>query len=191
MQKIGYARVSTNDQDPELQIQALKEIGCTKIFTETASGVAKSRPKLTNCLDYLREHDTLVIYKLDRLGRSTKDIINIANSLQEKNIDLIAIKDKIDTTTPQGKFIFHLTAALAELEQNIISERTKDGLKAAKARGRMGGRHRKLNNQEVNQVRKLHKNNIMSINDICKHYAISRSSLYAYLNPAKYRKTIN
>lgn len=187
MEQIGYARVSTNDQDPELQIQALKKAGCKKIFTETVSGIASSRPELDKCFDYLRKGDTLIIYKLDRLGRSAKDIINITNTLQERAINLVALNDNIDTTTPQGKFMFQLTASLAELERNLISERTKDGLKAARARGRLGGRRKKLTEKEANQVRQLHKKNIMSIKEICQRYKISRSTLYCYLNPNKYR----
>ena len=188
--KIGYARVSTIEQDNLSQRHALENHPCDKIVEETISGTKKHRPVLQQTLDYLRENDTLVVYKLDRLGRSALDIINIANNLQARGINLISIKENYDTSTPQGKFFFQLTASLAELERNLIAERTKDGLRAARARGRVGGRPRRLNNKEQHQLLALHQQNIMSVSDICKRYNISRSTFYAYINREKHPQVI-
>ena len=138
--KIGYARVSTQDQDLSLQLDGLIAAGCNHIYQEKATGIKKERPELQAMMSQLRDEDTVVIWKLDRLARSLKDLISLVNEIQEKGAALQSLNDHIDTATPHGKFTFHLFAALAEFERDIISERTKAGLAAARARGRTGGR---------------------------------------------------
>ena len=137
---IGYARVSTQDQTLHLQMDALEKIGCTKIFTDTISGSATQRLGLDEALDYVREGDTLVVWKLDRLGRSLKHLIETIATLNNRKIGFKSITENIDTTTSGGKLVFHIFGALAEFERNLIRERTLAGLEAARARGRLGGR---------------------------------------------------
>jgi len=135
---VGYARVSTQDQKPELQLDALKAAGCEKVFVEKASGAQRERPELTAALDYVRDGDTLVVWKLDRLARSMKQLIETVEGLEEKGIGFRSLTEAIDTTTAGGKLVFHVFGALAEFERSIIRERTRAGLDAAKARGRKG-----------------------------------------------------
>ena len=142
--KIGYARVSTSDQSHDLQIDALTKSGCEKIYTETASGAKTSRPELDALLGFIREGDTLVVWKLDRLGRSMSHLLQVVESLELKGVGFICLEQNINTTTPTGKLIFHIFGALAEFEKGLIQERTKAGLEAARSRGRMGGRPSKL-----------------------------------------------
>lgn len=186
----GYVRVSTDEQQPDLQIIALKKADAEIIYTEKQSGASKNRPELKKCLTDLRENDTLVIYSLDRLGRSALQVIKLVQDLQKRKINLISIKDNIDTSTPHGKFVFQLTAILAELERELIIQRTKDGLNAARSRGRYGGRPKLLNSEDIEQVKKLHASGIIPISDLSKRYGISKTTLYAYINPNKYRKPI-
>jgi DNA invertase Pin-like site-specific DNA recombinase len=138
--KIGYARVSTQDQNLDMQLDALKAAGCDRIYTEKASGKRDDRPELQRCLDSLREGDSLVVYKLDRLGRSTYKLLELTNELEKMNVEFESIQDRIDTSTPVGKAMFRMLAVLAEMERDIIVERTQAGLKAARIRGRIGGR---------------------------------------------------
>ena len=138
--KIGYARVSTKDQSLNMQIEALKQAGCVQIFEEIASGAKTARPVLEEVIRNLRESDTLVIWKLDRLGRNLGQLIHLTNTLMEKKVGLISLNDPIDTTTAQGRLIFGIFASLAEFERELIRERTQAGLKSARARGRKGGR---------------------------------------------------
>lgn len=145
--KIGYARVSTEDQNLDLQNDALKEAKCDHIFEEKISGKIKDRPALDEAPNFMRKGDTLVVWKLDRLGRSLKHLIEIINRLMDNGMYFKSLQEKIDTTSTSGKLIFHIFATLAEFEREIISERTKAGLKAARARGRFGGRPKKLNEQ--------------------------------------------
>ena len=137
---IGYARVSTQDQNPELQLDALRQEGCEKIFTEKLSGARRDRPELKAALEYMRSDDTLVVWKLDRLARSLKQLIETVEDLEERGIGFSSLTEAIDTTTPSGKLVFHIFAALAEFERSIIRERTMAGLNAARERGRLGGR---------------------------------------------------
>src|SRR5919106_2295855 len=146
---IGYARVSTQDQTLNLQKDALKKIGCSKIFTDTASGTKEERKGLEDALNYVREGDTLVVWRLDRLGRSLKHLIETITELNNRKIGFKSIQENIDTTTSGGKLVFHIFGALAEFEREIIRERTKAGLTAARSRGKVGGRPKVLSLKEV------------------------------------------
>ena len=182
--KIGYARVSTKDQNLSLQIDALKNAGCEKIFQEKKSGAKRNRPELEKLLEQIRPNDVVVIWKLDRLARSTKDLINLVNEIQDKGAGLISLNDNIDTSSPQGKLIFHVFASLAEFERDVISERTKTGLTAARARGRVGGRKKGLSKQAEDKAviaDSLYKEGQLSIMDICNELQISKPTLYKYL----------
>lgn len=142
--KIGYARVSTREQNLDMQAIALEEAGCQKIYEEKVSGVKADRPVLNNLIDQLRPNDVLVVWKLDRLGRSLKNLVELVQKLMENNIGLCSLNDPIDTTNPQGRLIFNIFASLAEFERDVIRERTQAGLSAARARGRRGGRPKGL-----------------------------------------------
>ena len=182
--KIGYARVSTQDQDLSLQLDALNAAGCGKIYKEKITGSTRERPELQKLLDQLREGDVVVIWKLDRLARSLKDLVNLVNEIQEKGGALHSLNDQIDTTTPHGKFTFHVFAALAEFERDIIRERTKAGLVAARARGRVGGRPRGLSKKAQHKAiiaERLYQERELTVKEICEQLSISRGTLYNYL----------
>ena len=181
---IGYARVSTTDQNLDLQRDALVKAGCAKILTDTISGAKADRPGLTEALSFLRAGDVLVVWKLDRLGRSLKQLIETVNTLEQREADLKSLSESIDTTTPGGKLIFHIFAALAEFERDLIRERTLAGLAAARARGRRGGRPRAegLNDEsKISLARSLYQDKGSSITTICKILRVSRATLYRYL----------
>jgi DNA invertase Pin-like site-specific DNA recombinase len=178
---IGYARVSTQDQTLNLQKDALEKIGCSKIFTDTASGSSTERKGLEEALEFVREGDMLVVWRLDRLGRSLKHLIETISSLSNRNIGFKSITESIDTTTSGGKLIFHIFGALAEFERDIIRERTQAGLIAARARGRIGGRPKALNSKKVSMAQALYNDKSNSITDICKTLNISRATLYRYV----------
>ena len=165
---IGYARVSTEDQNLDLQIDALNEVKCDHIYEEKMSGKIKDRPALDEALNFMRKGDTLIVWKLDRLGRSLRHLIEVINKLMDSGMYFMSLQEKIDTTSTSGKLIFHIFAALAEFEREIISERTKAGLKAARARGRFGGRPKKLNEQQTQMVKKMWKDHSITINEICR-----------------------
>lgn len=182
--KIGYARVSTKDQSLDLQIDALKKEGCKQIYHEVISGAKTERAELDRLLSQLREGDILVIWKLDRLGRSLKHLVQLVYALNEKGIGLQSINDPIDTTTSQGRLVFNIFASLAEFERDIIRERTQAGLKAARARGRVGGRPKGLSQnaqQKAIAAQALYKDQKLSISEICKNLSISKATLYKYL----------
>lgn len=182
--KIGYARVSTKDQKFDLQIDDLKKAGCEKIYREVISGAKEDRPVLQEMFQHLRPGDTVVIWKLDRLGRSLKHLIETVNWLSSQNISLQSLNDPVDTTTPQGKLSFSLFGALAEFERDIIRERTKAGLSAARARGRVGGRPKGLSKKAESlacAAQTLYLERKMSIKEISDHLSISKTTLYAYL----------
>jgi DNA invertase Pin-like site-specific DNA recombinase len=181
--RIGYARVSTGEQKLVLQKDALDEAGCERIYEEKTSGSSKSRPELERCLDSLREGDTLVVWRLDRFGRSLKDLVQKMDSLEEKGVDFVSLTEGIDTTTAQGKLTFHIFGALAEFERELARERTMAGLRAARERGRVGGRPRALDEEEIPQVQALMKKDDVSTADICERFGISKATLYRYVGP--------
>ena len=182
--KIGYARVSTSEQNLTSQIDLLKEAGCTKIFKDTVSGATSQRPGLDELLNHLRQNDTVVIYKLDRLGRSLKHLVELVNTFQNQGVGLISLNDPVDTSTPQGRLCFSLFAALAEFERDIIKERTNIGLEAARKRGRHGGRPKGLPAKAIPiacAAETLYKEKILSVDEIAKQLNISKTTLYNYL----------
>ena len=181
---IGYARVSTNEQHLDLQRDALRNAGVNAkhLYTDTITGTKAARPGLEAALSHLREGDTLVVWRLDRLGRSLKHLIETVTALKQQNIAFKSITENIDTSTATGQLVFHLFGALAEFERNLIKERTMAGLEAARARGRRGGRP-KLNpaRSTVAMAKKLYADHTNSMADICRMLQISRATLYRYL----------
>ena len=182
--KIGYARVSTKDQDLSLQIDALEQADCKRIYREKITGSTKERPELQKMLGQLRDGDVIIIWKLDRLARSLKDLVSLVNEIQEKGAGLHSLNDHIDTSTPNGKLTFHLFAALAEFERDIIRECTNAGLAAARARGRRGGRPKGLSKRAKHTAiiaERLYLEGELSIKEICDQLSISKMTLYNYL----------
>ena len=181
---IGYARVSTRDQTVALQVDALKAVGCGKVYTEVISGAATERPILAKLLDEVRPGDIVVVWKLDRLGRSLKHLVETVNLLLQQDVGIKSLNDPIDTTTPQGRLVFNLFASLAEFERDVIRERTQAGLSAARARGRTGGRPKGLPQQAqatACAAETLYREGKLSVQQIAEHLHISKSTLYAYL----------
>jgi DNA invertase Pin-like site-specific DNA recombinase len=178
---VGYARISTTDQTLDLQRDALTKAGCSKIFTDTASGAKSEREGLTEAISYVRAGDTLVVWKLDRLGRSLKDLIERITELNNRHIGFKSITENIDTTTSGGKLIFHIFGALAEFERDIIRERTNAGLEAARSRGKKGGRPPALTPQKIQLARTLYADKKTSVSEICKMLGISRHTLQRYV----------
>lgn len=182
--KIGYARVSTQEQNFRLQEDALKKAGCELIFYEHASGAKTDRPELNKMIEHLRTGDIVVVYKLDRLGRSLKHLLEIVDILGKKEVGLHSITDMIDTTTPQGRLFFNITASLAEFEKDLIRERTQAGLVAARARGRKGGRRRGMSKeaeQKAILAESYYREGKLSVNQIAKEIGVSKMTLYKYL----------
>lgn len=183
--KIGYARVSTKEQNLDMQIDALRKAGCEKIYQEKASGAKTERPELNNILQNIRKGDILIIWKLDRLGRSLKHLIEVVNELIGKGAGLKSLKDEfIDTTSAQGRLIFNIFASLAEFEREIIRERTQAGLDAARARGRKGGRPKGLSKdaeKTAYAAETLYKEGKLGVNEIAKNLGIAKGTLYSYL----------
>ena len=182
---LGYARVSTLDQHLELQEDALAKAGCEKIFRDVASGAVDSRKGLTEALEFARRGDTLVVWKLDRLGRSLKHLIETVNLLKERGVGLMSLQENIDTTTSGGKLIFHVFGALAEFERELIRERTNAGLKAARARGRLGGRPPKLTSKQIEMAQRLLNDPSVIVAEVCRTLQVSRSTLYRYCPQSK------
>lgn len=186
--KIGYARVSTSDQKFDLQIDALKKEGCEKIYKDVISGAKKDSRVLNDLLNNLRSGDILIVWKLDRLGRSIKQLINLVNHLDELNVGIKSINNPIDTTSPQGRLIFNIFASLAEFERELTIERTNAGLEAARARGKMGGRPKGLSNEAEKTAyaaETLYKEENLSVKDITNKLNISKSTFYKYLRHRK------
>lgn len=175
---IGYARVSTQDQNPELQMDALTKAGCEQVFVEKASGAKRDRPALTETLNYMREGDTLVVWKLDRLARSLKQLLETVEDLEEREIGFQSITEQMDTTTAGGKLVFQIFGALAEFERSLIRERTLAGLASAKARGRVGGRPRSLTEADKAKAKAMLKDLEISQKDVAKTLGVSVSTLY-------------
>ncbi len=178
---IGYARVSTQDQNLTLQTDALSKTGCNKVFTEQISGKTKERPELNKLKEHLREGDTVVVWRLDRLGRSLKDLIELVNEFEKMGVAFRSLTENIDTGSSGGKLVFHIFGALAEFERNLIADRTMAGLAAARARGRVGGRKPKLNESKVKTAQTMYDSKQHSIKAICETLGISKPTLYKYL----------
>lgn len=182
---VGYARVSTHDQKPELQLDALRAAGCEEIFIEKASGAQRDRPEMQAALRHLRAGDTLVVWKLDRLARSMKQLIETIESLEAKGVGFRSLTEAIDTTTPGGRLLFHVFGALAEFERSIIRERTRAGLDAARARGRKGGRPPKLTEKDIKAARAMLLDKTITVEEIARHLRVSPATLYRHLPAAR------
>ncbi|MEE4210860.1 MAG: recombinase family protein [Parvularcula sp.] len=178
---VGYARVSTQDQKPALQRDALTAAGCEKLFEETASGAQRDRPQLQAAIDYMREGDTLVVWKLDRLARSMKQLIETVEGLDARGIGFRSLTEAIDTTTPGGKLVFHIFGALAEFERSIIRERTNAGLKAARDRGKLGGRPPALSVEDLSAARAMLRDPEITVEAVAKRMGVAASTLYRHL----------
>lgn len=178
---IGYARVSTQDQNPELQLDALSKAGCEQIFHEKATGKLRERPELNSCLRTLRKGETLVVWKLDRLARSLKDLVEIIHDLSEREIGFRSLTEAIDTTSSGGRLVFHIFGALAEFEHNLIRERTLAGLAAARARGRRGGRKPVLSRADVRKAAAMLSDPSITKTEVARHFGVSRVTLNAAL----------
>ena len=175
---VGYARVSTQEQDLALQLDALQAAGCARIYTEKASGAQRDRPQLHAALDYMRPDDTLVVWKLDRLARSLRQLLDTVEALHRRQIGLRSLTEAIDTSTPGGTLVFHLFGALAEFERAIIRERTRAGLAAARARGRTGGRPSALSPADKIAARALLKDSAITVEEVAHRLRVSPATLY-------------
>ena len=182
---VGYCRVSTNDQNLDSQIDLLKKAGCVRIFKDVISGSKAERVGLAEMMEYLREGDIIVVYRLDRLARGLKDLLDLMEKFKAKNIGFRSISENLDTTTPTGKLMFHITGAFAEFERNIIRERTRAGLESARARGRQGGRPTLITPEKIQMAKTLHANTKLPIPDILKQMGITRSLFYKMLSIGK------
>jgi DNA invertase Pin-like site-specific DNA recombinase len=189
MRKLGYARCSTVEQNLDRQITALTDAGCTLIFQEKLSGKNTNRPELTKMIACLREGDVVVVQKLDRLGRSLIDLIKIVDGFREKGVGFISLNDSFDTTTAQGKFIFQVVGAFAELERNMILERVNDGIKNARAKGKMHGRPATLKNEKEKTMFTLGVQAGMHWTELAKKFKMSRNSVYRMMRDMKLTKT--
>src|SRR2546423_9576546 len=181
---VGYARISTSEQTLNLQKDALEKLGCIKIFSDVVSGAKAERTGLTEALEYVREGDTLIVWRLDRLGRSLKHLIETITKLNNRKIGFKSITENIDTTTSGGKLVFHIFGALAEFERDIIQDRTKAGLNAARSRGRLGGRPKAKtldSPKKIALAQSLYENRNNTIDEICKTLNVSRATLYRYI----------
>lgn len=185
---IGYARVSTADQYLGMQEDALKGAGCEDIFKDIVSGAKTARPGLHSAISHLRKGDILVVWRLDRLGRSLAHLIETVKELNDQGIGFKSLQENIDTTTSGGQLIFHIFGALAQFERELIRERTQAGLKAARVRGRMGGRPMQLNTQEIRKLKKHYDKGDLSVMEICKLFNITKPTLYRYLKNEKQKK---
>ncbi len=188
---IGYARVSTQGQNPQLQRDALEEAGCEQVFEERVTGTKRERPELQACLRTLRDGDTLVVWKLDRLARSLKDPVELIHELNERGVAFLSLTEAIDTTSAGGKLVFHIFGALAEFEHSLIRERTLAGLAAARARGRKGGRRPTLSAADVRKAAAMLADPEITKTDVAKHFGVSRVTLNASLEREGLAKAAN
>ena len=177
---IGYARVSTQDQNLELQLEALRAAGCERVFQDKVSGSRTKRPGLDKAIELLRDGDTLVVWKLDRLGRSVKHLIGLVGELKQEGVNFKSLTDSIDTGTPSGRFFFHVMASLAEMERELTMERTKAGLEAARKLGRKGGRKRKMTSSKIESAKKLLLNGVPP-KEVAKNLGVSVPTLYRWI----------
>ena len=178
---VGYARVSTRDQNPALQLEALRSAGCDKVFTEKASGAQRDRPELQAALDYLRAGDVLVVWKLDRLARSVRQLVETAELLQASEIGLRVITQAIDTTSPSGRLTFHLLAAIAEFERELTLERTHAGLAQARALGRRGGRKPSMGESEIRRAKAMLSDPSITVEEVARQMGVQPSTLYRHI----------
>lgn len=174
----GYARVSTDDQTTDLQRDALERAGCDRILTDVASGARAHRPELDHMLDLLREGDAVVVWKLDRLGRSMRNLVDLMTMFDERGVRFRSLTESIDTSTPGGTLVFNIFGSLAQFERDLIRERTRAGLEAARARGRKGGRPAKLDEKQVREVRRLYESKSVTVNQIAAMMNVGRSTIY-------------
>lgn len=182
---VGYARVSTHDQDPALQLDALKAAGCEKVFVEKASGAQRDRPELKAAIQYVRQGDTLVVWKLDRLARSLPQLIESVATLEQHSVGLRSLTESIDTTTSGGRLIFHVFGALAEFERSVIRERTRAGLDAARARGKLGGRPRKMTDNDIRAAKAMLADGAITVGEVAKRLNVAPSTLYKHIPAAR------
>jgi|TARA_B100001105_G_scaffold254910_1_gene252150 DNA invertase Pin-like site-specific DNA recombinase len=185
MMLVGYARVSTIDQNPELQLDALTAAGCEKVFVEKASGAQRDRPELAAALAYARKGDTIVVWKLDRLARSMRQLIETIEGLEGRGVGFRSLTEAIDTTTAGGKLVFHIFGALAEFERGIIRERTSAGLAAALARGRKGGRPPKLDDNDLKAARAMLADETIPVGEVARRLRVSPATLYRHMPAAR------
>ena len=178
--KVGYARVSTRDQDPSLQTDALREAGCDRIYEDRASGAQRDRPQLREALDYMRQGDVLVVWRLDRLARSMRQLITTVDDLEERGIEFQSLTESIDTTTPGGKLVFHVFGAVAEFERSIMQERTRAGLDAARQRGRTGGRPPALTDEQLAFAWTVLSHSDAPVRELAKQLSVSPATLYRH-----------
>jgi len=182
--KFGYARVSTNDQSLDIQIQKLKDAGCEQIFSEKASGAKNDRKELNRLIERLRPDDTVCVVRLDRLGRRMMKLAEMILDFKDKGINFESLDNNIDTSTPIGMLMFNICAAFSEMERELIRERVQAGIDAAKAKGRIGGRPRTITNEKLAQLRRLKKSNEFSVKQMCEMVGVSRSIYYREINNA-------
>jgi DNA invertase Pin-like site-specific DNA recombinase len=178
---IGYARVSTRDQTRALQLDALKAAGCERVFEETASGAQKDRPQLAAAIAYARRGDALVVWKLDRLARSMRQLIDTIDHLQEREIGFHSLTENVDTTSSGGRLVFHLFGALAEFERSIIRERSRAGLDAARARGRIGGRRPALTDKDLSAARAMLRDDSLTVGEVARRLGVAPATLYRHI----------
>lgn len=189
-QRIGYARVSTDDQHLDLQRDALRAAGCHVIYEEAASGKYTTRPELEQCRKALRSGDTLVVWRLDRLGRNLPDLVHIVADLERNGVTFESLTDKIETGSAAGKLVFHVFAALAEFERCLTRERTRAGLAAARARGRSGGRKPKLGEKQIQEIKVLLRDPNVQVIDVARRYGVSKTTLYKHVGVVPPKKLI-
>jgi DNA invertase Pin-like site-specific DNA recombinase len=181
---VGYARVSTLDQNEALQTDALDKAGCERVFIDHASGAKAHRPELDRLLDMIRDGDTLIVWKLDRLGRSVQNLVDLMNLLQSRGVGFRSLTENMDTTTPGGVLIFNVFAAMAQFERDLIRERTNAGLQAARARGHVGGRPSKLTDKQRTRIRELYQSRTLTVQEIADQYHVSRKTVYSNIENA-------
>ncbi len=181
--KVGYIRTSKKDQNPELQRRELEAFGCERFFEEQISSRKEGRPQLRAAMDYCREGDEFVVWKLDRFGRSLQELIELVNELKGRGVEFVSLRESLDTTTPGGRLVYHVFGAVAEFERDVIRERTMAGLEAARARGRKGGRKRAMDERKIVLASKLMRDRDTKIGEVCEAVGVSKATIYRYLKP--------